>query len=74
MCTAAVNPTKAQSALRQLIEEMFPEVAQEREDAVAKALEIMEKEKDRAYKVQAADGGLKRTPFASFQRILKQRR
>jgi hypothetical protein len=72
--TAAVNPEKAQAALNKLLEETFPEIAKEREDAVGKAMEIMEKEKNKAYKVQAADGAFKRTPFSSFQRILGQRK
>ena len=38
--TATVNAENAQKALRNLVEEMFPEVAAERERAVEKAMEI----------------------------------
>lgn len=47
-----VNPEKAQKALHNLIEEMFPEQQFERERAVEKALKIMEEERDKAYIVK----------------------
>ncbi len=42
--TATVNPERATQALHRLIEEMFPEHRIEREKAVERALEIMERE------------------------------
>jgi len=72
--TASVNPESAQKALRQLIEEMFPEVATERERAVDKALEIMEKEKDKSYKVAAVGSSLGKGSWGRMQNILKQKK
>jgi hypothetical protein len=42
---ATVNPQKAKDALNNLIEEMFPEQKFEREQAVERALKIMEEER-----------------------------
>lgn len=72
--TATVNPDKAQEALRKLIEEMFPEVAAERERAVERAMEIMEIEKKRTYAVAPAGEPSKKTPFARIQNILRSKR
>ena len=61
--TASVNPERASQALHRLIEEMFPEHQIERAKAVERALEIMEREKDRVYAVVPTDtkpGGLRR--------------
>lgn len=72
--TASVNPEKAQQALQRLIEEMFPEVAKDRAHSVDKALEIMERETKRLYKVTPVGQSLKKTPFARVQSILKNKR
>lgn len=72
--TASTNPDNAQKALHQLIEEMFPEVAAEREQAVDKALEIMEKEKGKAYKVTAVGSSLGKNSWSRVQNIMKQKR
>jgi hypothetical protein len=53
--TATVNPERATQALHRLIEEMFPEHRIERERAVERALEIMEREKERVYAVVPTD-------------------
>lgn len=74
MVTASVNPEKAQEALRRLIEEQFPEVAKEREQAVDRAMEIMEKEKERSYSVAPVGHGLRKGPWARIQNILRQKR
>lgn len=72
--TAAVNPEKAQEALRKLIEEMFPEVAAERGKAVDRAMQIMEREKKRVYSIAPAGQSSKSTPFGRIQNILKKNR
>lgn len=74
LVTASVNPEKAQAALRKLVEEMFPEVSKERENAVERAMEIMEKEKDKSYSVAAVGSTLKGTPWSRMQNILKQKK
>jgi hypothetical protein len=75
LATAVVNPEKAASALNRLIEESFPEVAKDRERAVDRAMEIMEKEKDRAYAVAPVGGGsLKGNSWERAQNILRNRR
>ena len=55
MVTASVNPEKASQALHRLIEEQFPEHQIERERAVERALDIMEREKTRVYSVVPTD-------------------
>lgn len=72
--TATVNPEKAQAALQRLLEEMFPEVAAEREDAIDKAMEIMEKEKQRTYSVAPVGHSLKKGSWGRIQNILKNKR
>lgn len=72
--TASVNPEKAQEALNRLIEEMFPEVANERERAVDRAMEIMEEEKRHVYSVRPAGEPSQKAPFARIQNILRQKR
>lgn len=74
VCTAATNPAQAQAAIRRLIEEQFPEVGKEREDAVDRAMEIMEKEKAKTYAVAPVGGALNKGGTARLQNILKQRR
>lgn len=74
MCTATVNPDRAQGALNRLIEETFPEVGKDRERAVEKALEIMDKEKDRAYSVSKMGESTRSGPWGRAQDILKNRR
>lgn len=72
--TASVNPEKAQKALRNLIEEMFPEVAREREEAVDKAMQIMEVERKKSYAIAKVGHGLDRGAFGRFRNILKNKR
>lgn len=72
--TATVNPDKAQGALRKLIEEMFPEVAGDRERAIDKAMEIMEQEKNKTYSVAPVGHSLKKGSWGRVQNILKQKR
>jgi hypothetical protein len=72
--TATVQPENAQKALTKLIEEMFPEVALERERAVEKAMEIMEKEKNRSYKVTAVGSSIGKGSWGRMQNILKQKK
>lgn len=72
--TASVNPDKAQNALRKLIEEMFPEVGTEREQAVDKAMQIMEEERKKAYSVAAVGHGLNKGAFGKIQNIMRQKK
>jgi S-adenosylmethionine synthetase len=72
--TATVNAENAQKALRNLVEEMFPEVAAERERAVEKAMEIMEKEKNKSYKVTAVGSSMGKGSSNKIQSIMRQRR
>ena len=74
ICTATINPDKAQGALRKLLEEMFPELETEREEAVERAMEIMEKEKDKSYKVTPVGSSLGKGPWGRMRNILKQKR
>jgi hypothetical protein len=75
LVTASANPEKAQDALRRLIEEQFPEVAKDRERAVDRAMEIMEKEKTRSYSVAPVGHSLsKKGPWRRIQNILRQKR
>ena len=68
------NPEKAMSALNRLIEEAFPEVAKDRARAIERAMEIMEKEKDRAYAVTPVGGPLKGNSWERARNILRSRR
>lgn len=52
LVTGSANPERAQKALNMLIEEMFPEQKLKREEAIDKALEIMESEQQRVYNVK----------------------
>ena len=72
--TAQVNPEKASQALSKLIEEMFPEHKIDREKAVDRAMEIMEREKDRVYNVSKVGQRTKNTPLARIQGILGKKR
>ena len=74
VCTAAVNPEKAQASLRKLIEEMFPEVSKERERAVEKAMEIMEAEKDKAYSIAPVGHSLDKGSWGRMKKVLKQKK
>lgn len=71
--TAAVNPEKAQGALRKLIEEMFPEVGAERDQAVDKAMQIMEDERKKTYAIAQVGKGLDKGAFGRVRNILKQK-
>ena len=72
--TAAVNPDKAQNALQKLIEEMFPEVGAEREQAVDRAMEIMEEERKKTYHIAPVGHGLNKGTFGRIQNIMRQKR
>ncbi len=74
VCTATVNPEKASNALNKLIEEMFPEVAKDRARAVDRAMEIMEKEKDKSYAIAPVGHSLRGNSWARAQHILKNRK
>lgn len=74
ICTASVNADQAQAALRRLIEEMFPEVAKDRERAVDRAMEIMERERAKVYQVAPVGASLAKTPWGRIQSIMKQKR
>lgn len=74
VCTAAVNPEKAQGALRKLIEEMFPEIGQERDKAVEKAMEIMEAEREKTYKITPVGQSLDKGSWGRMKNVLKQKR
>lgn len=65
---AEVNPDKAQQALNDLIEEMFPERAFERKQSVDRALKIMEEERKKVIKVTPLQ---KRKPKGLVRRINK---
>ena len=70
--TASVNPEKAGQALHRLIEEQFPEHQIEREKAVERALDIMERERSRVYSVVPTD--TKPTGLGRVRGILAKRR
>lgn len=72
--TATVNPDKAQSALRKLIEEMFPEVGSEREQAVDRAMQIMEEERKKTYNIAPVGHSLNKGAFGKIKNIMKQKR
>jgi len=72
--TGSVNPQQAQKALRNLIEEMFPEIADDREKAVEKALSIMEEEKQKTYAIAPVGHSLQKGSFGRLKNILKQKK
>lgn len=72
--TANVNPEKAQQALQRLIEEAFPEVAKNREGAVDRAMEIMEREKSKSYRVEAVGQSTGKNSWDRLKNILGRRR
>jgi S-adenosylmethionine synthetase len=74
VCTATVNPEKAQDALRKLVEEMFPEVAKEREQAVEKAMEIMEAEKSKAYSITPVGQSMEKGSWGKMKNVLRNRK
>lgn len=74
VCTAAVNPDKAQDALRRLIEEMFPEVGKEREKAVERAMEIMEQERTKSYSVAPVGESLDKGSWGKMKNVLRNRK
>lgn len=53
--TAAVNPEQAQKALNNLIEEEYPEIKEERQKSVDKALVIMKEESKKPYYIKPLD-------------------
>ena len=53
--TAAVNPEQAQKALNNLIEEEYPEIKEERQKSVDKALSVMKEESKKPYYIKALD-------------------
>lgn len=70
--TASANPDKAQQALHRLIEEQFPEQKIERDKAVERALEIMEREQKRVYSVVPTD--VKPSALGKLRRVTSRRR
>lgn len=75
LVTASSNPEQAQTALRKLIEEMFPEAAKDRENFVQRGLEMMEREKSVSYSVTPVGSTLRKQPGDRIRDILgKQRR
>lgn len=74
ICTATVNPEKAQAALKKLLEEMFPEVGAEREKAVDKAMEIMDQEKKKTYNVAAVGHSVNKGAFGRLRNIMKSKK
>ena len=71
--TASINPEKASEALRKLIEEMFPEIGDERAEAVDRAMKIMEEERHKTYNVAAVGHGLSKGAFGKIQNIMRQK-
>ena len=69
--TASANPEQAQKALRRLLEEAFPEVEKERAEAVDKALEIMNTERERVYSVKAV--GESKNTYRQMQSLRRGR-
>lgn len=72
--TAQVNPEKAQQALQRLIEEAFPEVAMDRKRSVDRAMEIMEREKNRSYQVTPVGSTVGKNSWDRLKNILGRRR
>jgi hypothetical protein len=50
---------------------MFPEVGKERENAVDKAMEIMDKERKKSYSVAAVGDSLNKGAFGKLRNIMK---
>lgn len=74
LATASINPEKAQGAIRRLLEEMFPEVGKDREKAVDKAMEIMDKERKKSYAVAAVGDSLNKGAFGKLRNIMKAKK
>ncbi len=74
ICTASVNPEKAQGALTKLLEEMFPEVGRDRERAVERAMEIMEAEKAKTYSITPVGQSLDKGSWGRMKNVLKQKK
>jgi hypothetical protein len=71
--TGSVNPEQAQKALRNLIEEMFPEVASDRDKAVEQALTIMKEEQKKTYSIAPVGHGIKKGAFGRIKKIIKEK-
>lgn len=69
---ANVNPEKAQEALKNLIEEQFPEQKFERAKAVEKALKIMEDERKKVFAVAPKYPQKQRGLVAKINKVLKR--
>lgn len=69
-----MNPEKAQKAMNDLLEEMFPEVAQDRQKAVDRALDIMKKESSKVYIARAVDEREQKGWIKKANAVLRQRR
>lgn len=72
LVVAAVNPEKAKEALSNLIEEQFPEQKFEREQAVDKALRIMEEERKKVFSVSARQPQKQRGLVERVNKVLKR--
>ena len=74
------NPEKAQKVLDDLLAEMFPEIAQDRQKSVDKALLLMKEESKVVYRAKPldekpAEGWIKgATAIRSLERLRKNRR
>ncbi len=74
MVVANVNPDKAQKALGNLIEEMFPEQKFERAKAVEKALKIMESERKKVIAVTPVNPRKKTGLIKKVNKVLNRGR
>lgn len=72
--TSQVNPEKAQQALQRLIEESFPEVGKDRDRAVERAMDIMEREKSRAYRATPMGQTPGKNSWGRLKNIIGRRR
>lgn len=69
---ANVNPDKAQKALGNLIEEMFPEQRFERARAVEKALKVMEEERNKVIAVTPINPTKKTGLIKKVNKVLRR--
>jgi hypothetical protein len=72
--TATVNAEQAQKALNNLIEEEYPEIKEERQKSVDRALKIMKDESNKPYYVRALDEEKPKGLVAKIRGIIKGNR
>jgi len=70
--TATVNPEKAQKALSNLIEEEYPEIKEERQQSVDKALDVMKEESKKSYHVRPLDEDKPKGLVEKIRKIVKR--